>query len=101
MYAFFIRIASRFFSVIRALFVVHYGFTLSLFFVAAAASGGMLFWRYAGQSVLSPEVTARTIKIKKEDVREILSDIKAREEMRDTLKNKTFQNPFTEPPKKQ
>lgn len=97
----FSSISSRINSALRALFVVHYRFTLSLFFAAAAAAGGMLFWQYASRFAEPPEVTVRTIKIKNEDTREILSHIKTRGEIREILRNKTFPNPFTEPPKKQ
>lgn len=95
------RTITRFASGIGALFKNHYEMVLFAFFMAAMGLWGLLFFQYVYRADQQPEVTVKTVKIKKDDLSAILSDIKAREEASVQAKSKTFLNPFTEPPRSQ
>ena len=68
---------------------------LLLIFFAAVAAWAFIFWYYATEaSRAQPDVEMKIVKIKENDLREILSGIKARESAQEETLNKTIPNPF-------
>ncbi|MBI1754972.1 hypothetical protein HY250_00785 [Candidatus Azambacteria bacterium] len=95
------HIISRFVSGIGALFKNHYEMVLFALFMAAMGFWGSLFFEYVYHADQRSEVTVRTVKIKKDDLETILADINIRQKASIEAQNKTFSNPFTEPPRSQ
>ena len=68
---------------------------LLLIFLAAVAAWAFIFWYYATEaSRVQPDVEMKIVKIKENDLREILSGIKVRESAQEETLNKTIPNPF-------
>src|SRR3989338_5917470 len=71
---------------------------LLLIFLAAVAAWAFIFWYYATEaSRVQPDVEVKIVKIKENDLREILGDIKASKAAQEEILNKTIPNPFVKP----
>lgn len=88
------EIAARFPSFLRARF----GAILLVVFLSAIAAWALIFWRYGLEvSGAEPDVELKIVKIKENDLRGVLDDIKARESAQSDVMNKTIPNPFIKP----
>ena len=85
------EVAARTLGVLKTYFSA----ILLLIFLATVATWAFIFWYYATEaSRAQPDVEMKIVKIKENDLREILSGIKARESAQEETLNKTIPNPF-------
>jgi len=85
------EVAARTLGVLKTYFSA----ILLLIFLASVAAWAFIFWYYAtGASRVQPDVEMKIVKIKENDLREILSGIKVRESAQEETLNKTIPNPF-------
>ena len=85
------EVAARTLGVLKTYFSA----ILLLIFLASVAAWAFIFWYYATEaSRVQPDVEMKIVKIKENDLREILSGIKVRESAQEETLNKTIPNPF-------
>ena len=88
------EVAARTLGVLKTYFSA----ILLLIFLAAVAAWAFIFWYYATEaSRAQPDVEMKIVKIKENDLREILGNIKARKAAQEEILNKTIPNPFVKP----
>ena len=77
---------------------IYFSAILLLIFLATVATWAFIFWYYATEAPrVQPDVEVKIVKIKENDLREILGDIKARKAAQEEILNKTIPNPFVKP----
>lgn len=73
---------------------------LFLVFFVSIAIWGYIFWQYVYQVVLyDPHPIVKPLPIKQKELKIVVDDLNVRMETQQTISNKTFPEPFIEPPK--
>lgn len=78
----------------------HYRLLLSLVFIIAIGLWGYIFWQYVYQVALyDPHPVVKPLPIKQKELNVIINDLQSREKLQGIINEKTFPEPFIEPPK--